>query len=136
MASISRDRHYKRWTRMLERAAREGYGVAPEWRDFANFKRWLLDNGVQRGMSLYPDDPTLPIGPDNACLTTRNTAPGKASGDAKPVEMLGDDGGTIAVFGSISEAERQTGASYYAISVAVNNPARTAAGHRWRRYRG
>lgn len=61
---------YRRWQSMHNDARRQGFGVAPEWHDYLQFREAVGD-GVERDLVLIRPDRSQPWGPNNFRLVTR-----------------------------------------------------------------
>lgn len=66
-----RTRTYKRWASMRNDARRKGQSVAADWHDYANF-RTAVGDGIECGLILIRPNRSLPFGPDNFRLVTRD----------------------------------------------------------------
>ena len=54
-----------------EQIGKQGIGVCAEWFDFHNFYEWALDNGYEKGMSLFRNDLSMDFSPYNCVFKSK-----------------------------------------------------------------
>lgn len=72
-----KDRLYKIWVGMFHRRYRINPEVCHEWHNYENFKKWSIDNGYTKNLTIDRIDSTLGYSPENCQWITLSENSGK-----------------------------------------------------------
>lgn len=104
-----------------------GISVCPEWKDYATFRAWALENGYAPHLTIDRIDNDRGYAPGNCRWAGAIT---QANNKSSNVSLLRSDG---CEFSTMAKAAKATGCSIQAISNAINGKAKSAGGFSWMR---